>query len=101
MHSSSSIDTTSPSHNRTNAKACSYVEAWAKDPMTFALYTALVASAGSAANPQIRNEGKNLGAAIPTHSAEMIGNVLDQMVHSCIKVDLFKAPAAGTARQGS
>jgi hypothetical protein len=64
--------------------------------MTFTLYSALVAAAGSAEDPQIRNEGTGLSAAIPTHSAESIGNVLDEMVHSCIRLDLFKAPAVGT-----
>jgi hypothetical protein len=65
--------------------------------MTFALYSALAASAESAENPQIRNEAKGLSSAIPTHSAEMIGNVLDEMVHSCIKLSLFKATAVGAA----
>src|ERR1039458_5065448 len=75
---SSSSTSTSPSHNRTNAKACSYVQLWAKDPMTFELFSALAASAGSAKNPEIHNEGDRLSAAIPTHSAETIGNVLDE-----------------------
>ena len=96
---SSSSTSTSPSLNRTNAKACSYVQSWAKDPMTFELFSALAASAGSAKNPEIHNEGKGLSAAIPTHSAETIGNVLDEMVHTCIKLGLFKAPTVGAATQ--
>ena len=49
-HPSSSAST-SPSRNRTNAKACNYVQTWAKDPMTFTQYEALVAAAGSAEDP--------------------------------------------------
>ena len=69
--------------------------------MTFTLYSALVAAAESAQDAQIRNEGKGLSIAVPTHSAELIGNVLDEMVHSCIRLDLFKAPAIGTAAEGA
>ena len=91
-HSSSST-TVPPSHNRAVAEACSYVQSWAKDPMTFELFSALAASAGSANNSNLHDEGKSLTAAIPTRSAEIIGNVLDKMVSTCIKLGLFKAPA--------
>ena len=97
---SSSSTSTSPTHNRTNAKACSYVQLWAKDPMTFASYSALLASARSAGNVEIRNEGKSLSAAIPTRSAETLTDVLDEMVHSCIKLNLFKAPTVSTSTPG-
>ncbi len=96
---SGSSTSTSPSHSRTNANACSYVQSWAKDPMTFELFSALAASAGSAKNPELHDEGKSLSAAIPSHSAETIGNVLDKMVHTCIELGLFKAPTVGSATQ--
>jgi hypothetical protein len=79
-HTVQSLQINFPSDNRTNAKACSYVQLWAKDPMTFELFSALAASAGSAKNPEI-------------------GNVLDEMVHTCIKLGLFNAPTVGTATQ--
>ena len=96
---SGSSTSTSPSHGRTNANACSYVQSWAKDPMTFELFSALAASAGSAKNPELHDEGNSLSAAIPSHSAETIGNVLDRMVHTCIELGLFKSPTVGSAAQ--
>ncbi len=69
--------------------------------MTFTQYEALVAAAGSAEDPQIRSEGKGLSVAVPTHSAESIGNVLDEMVHSCIRLGLFKASTTGTVAEGT
>ena len=65
--------------------------------MTFELFSALAGSAGSAKNPELHNEGNRLSAVIPTHSAETIGNVLDEMIHTCIKLGLFKVPTGGTA----
>jgi hypothetical protein len=56
---------------------CSYGP---KTLCSFELFSALAASAGSAKNPEI-------------------GNVLDEMVHTCIKLGLFNAPTVGTATQ--
>jgi len=97
---SSPSTTTSPSHYEANAKACSYVQSWAKDPMTFEQFSALAESTLSGNSPDLQGEGRSLAASIPTHSAETIGNVLDEMVHTCIKLGLFKTPgvtAGGTA----
>jgi hypothetical protein len=96
---SSSSTTTSASHRRSEVEACVYVQSWAKDPMTFELFSALATTAESADNSNLHDEGRRLAASVPTHSAGTIGNVLDQMVHTCIKLGLFKAPTV-TAPQG-
>jgi hypothetical protein len=92
---------TAPPGRALNVTPCNYAQVWLNDPSHFSEFATLARFARTAANTDLRSQGRQLAAAVSANDASTISGVMNSLVSTCEHLGLAHSPtttSTGPAR---